>query len=309
MVRRSTGALVATTVATLVLAACTSGPDADTARRQAAAQEQQLTLMSELSAQKDSLTNIVLETDRFLAIVDSQLTTVKGVRGRKVVAANEDPMSEQLQMRADLLARVDLLVKRAKETSAALAESRKREASLRKKNDALEAQLASSERTIVELGETVERQLAYIGQLQGRVDSLTTDNARLAADTTRLGGEVRTLSDAQARAWYVVGTEDELLKKGIVVREGGANLLVARVGRTIVPSRELTRTAFTPIDIRRQAEIPLPDPARKYEIVSRHSLQWAETGARDKKQFREKLQITDAGEFWANSRYLILVMR
>lgn len=306
MVRRSPGALAATA---FLLAACTAGPDSDTARRHAAAQEQQLTLMSDLSAQKDSLTSIVLETDRFLTAVDSQLATVKGVRGKKVIMAGESPMNEQLEMRADLLARVNLLVERAKETSEALAEARKREATQRRRNAALEAQLASNERTIIELGETVERQLAHIGRLQTRVDSLSQDNVRLAADTARLGGEVRGLSDAQARAWYVVGTEDELLKKGIVVREGGANLLVARVGRTLAPSRELARSLFTPIDIRRHSEIPLPDPAKKYEIVSRHSLAFAETGKREKKQFREKLQITDAGEFWANSKYLILVMR
>lgn len=306
MVRRTIGALAA---ATTVIAACTSGPDADTARRQATAQEQQLTLMSELSAQKDSLTSIVLETDRFLMQVDSQLGTVKGVRGPKPIANAEGPMDAQLQARADLLARVSVLVERAKATSAALSESQKRVASLKRRNSALEEQVAQGERTIIELGETVERQLAYIGQLQVRVDSLSEANVRLAADTARLGGEVRGLSDAVARAWYVVGTEDQLLKQGIVVREGGANLLVARVGRTLAPSRELERSAFTAIDIRNQNEIPLPDPSKKYEIVSRHSLQYAETGARDKQQFREKLAVKDPVEFWANSRYLIVVMR
>ena len=114
---------------------------------------------------------------------------------------------------------------------------------------------------------------------------------------------------AAARAYYVIGTEDELVKKGLVVREGGANLLIRRVGRTLVPARKLDVAAFTPIDTRAVHEIDVPDTTRRYQIVSRQSLDDVKVGQRSGTSFRGPLTIADAEKFWSPSRYLIIVQR
>jgi hypothetical protein len=138
--------------------------------------------------------------------------------------------------------------------------------------------------------------------MQVQVDSLAGANARL-------GTELALLQTTHSKAFYIIGNEDELLKKGVVVREGGANLLLAHPGRTLQPARSLDSGVFTMIDRRNVTEIPVPDTTRRYAIVSRQSLDDVDVAERERTSFRGKLKIKDADRFWAQSRYLIIVER
>ena len=200
-----------------------------------------------------------------------------------------------MQARKDMLIRVHALVDRARATAAQLAESQKREKALIGDNEKLRQQLDSVERVIADLNGNIERQAMVIATLTAKADSLDV-----------------ALNDAKAaesRAYYFVGREDELIKKGVIVKEGGANLIVKRVGRTTVPARELNRELFTQIDTRAVQEIAMPDTTHRYMIVSRQSLDEAAVNERDKSTFTGNLRITHPDQFWAASRYLIIVQR
>ena len=97
--------------------------------------------------------------------------------------------------------------------------------------------------------------------------------------------------------------------EGVIVKEGGTNLLIKRFGRTVVPARELNKDAFTSIDTRTVHEIGVPDSSKHYRIVSRQSLDDVKVGERDGTTFRGPLEIPDAEKFWSASRYLIIVER
>lgn len=264
---------------------------------------QQVQLMGQLASQKDSLTRVVLDADKFIASVDSQISTVKGLPQAKRKEALESPIQEQLVQRKEMLARVDALVKRTKATAVQLAEARKREAEMKgeidKLGDAnakLQAQLEQEQQTIADLNATIQRQTTTIASLEARVDSLNV--------------EMKTLGTQHFRAYFVVGTEKELLQKGVVVREGGANLVLMHPGRTLQPARTLDPAAFTPIDQRDVREIYLPDTTRRYQVVSRQSLDDAEVAERDKASFRSaSLKIANPEKFWSQSRFLILLER
>jgi regulator of replication initiation timing len=264
---------------------------------------QQLQLMTTLTAQKDSLNHVIYDADDFITRIDKQIRTVKGLpsdrRGHRQV---ESPIAEQLQARKEMLDRVNALVGRAKVTAAQLAESRRRERALRGENEqlrsdnaTLQGRLDQDQRTIAELGQTIQRQTATITELQVRADSLTV--------------AIRTADAARFRAYYIVGTEQDLLEKGVVEREGGTNLLLVRFGRTLQPARKLKPELFTAIDEREMHEIPVPDTTRRYRIVSRQSLDEAETGQRFGQWFTGKLRITNAEQFWSSSPYLIIMQR
>jgi predicted nucleic acid-binding Zn-ribbon protein len=271
---------------------------------------EQLELTTTLSAQKDSLARVIVDADDFIMAIDSQIRTVKGLPAAKRISRKaESPIEDQLQRRKEVLARVSALVERAKLTANQLAASRQREAALKGDKEALEKQIADAQQQIVEteaklnddhtmigdLGATIERQQARIAELELRVDSLVT--------------ETRVMGEKHYRAYYIVGTEKELIEKGIVEREGGANFLVAHPGRTLQPARKLDPAFFTPIDQRATREIVLPDSTKRYRIVSRQNLDNATVRERDKSTFAGPLQISDADSFWAGSRYLILVQR
>jgi hypothetical protein len=257
----------------------------------------QRALMIKLNAQKDSLSHIVDDADTFAAQIDSQISKVKGLKAKKGKRRGEieSPMEEQMQARKELLLRVSALVERARSTASQLNEAQQREKALLEDNARLRERADSAEAAIAELTASVERQAETIAALTARADSLEV-----------VVNEVRA---SQSKAYYIIGSTDELLKKGVIVREGGANLLVARVGRTVVPAREFDRQLFTAIDTREVQEIQVPDTSRRYMIVSRQSLDNAEVADRDKSTFRGTLKITNAPQFWASSPYLIIVER
>jgi len=291
-------------LATAALAAgCSNGRATARADSLQVLASQQGTLAKQLSAQKDSLTQVVLDADQFITKIDSQISTVKGLPKGQKREGVESPIQDQLIRRKEMMARVNALVVRAKQTASLLAEARKHEAALRGENDQLKGenaqlreQIDRDQKMIADLGETIQRQTATIASLETRVDSLNT--------------EMKSLATVNNRAFYIVGTENELVQKGVIVREGGANLLLAHPGRTLQPARTLNPELFTAIDTREVKEIQLPDSTKRYQVVSRQSLDDCDVKDRDKATFKGGvLHIADAGKFWSPSRYLILVQR
>jgi regulator of replication initiation timing len=286
-------AIVTTTA--LVAAACDNGRAAreDSLR---VVQSQQLQLMSQLSAQKDSLTKVILDADEFIAKVDSKVSSVKGIRAKGKKGKDlESPIQQQLQNRKEMLARVDALVKRAKETADQLAAAKEREAELKgenvrlqSENDSLRTQLDDNQKMVAQFAETIERQAGQI---------------------TTLETEIKTVGARLYTAYYIIGREKELLKKGVVVREGGANLIIRRFGRTLQPARKLDPDLFTQIDQRETQMIVVPDSTRRYRLVSRQNLDFAEVEERDGTTFTGNLKITDINGFWGPTRFLILAER
>jgi chromosome segregation ATPase len=294
MPRLQTLAIVATTA--LIAAACDNGRAAreDSLR---VVQSQQLQLMGQLSAQKDSLTKVILDADEFIAKIDSKVSSVKGVRGKAVKGRKdlESPVQQQIQNRKEMLARVDALVKRAKQTADELAAAKEREAELKGEtvrlqgeNDSLRSQLDENQKMVAQFSETIERQAGQIATLET---------------------EIKTVGARLYTAYYIVGTEKELLRKGVVVREGGANLIIKRFGRTLQQARKLDPDLFRQIDQRETQVIAVPDSTKRYRLVSRQNLDHAEVQERDGTTFSGNLKITDINGFWGPTRFLILQER
>jgi hypothetical protein len=107
----------------------------------------------------------------------------------------------------------------------------------------------------------------------------------------------------------IIAPEKELLEKGVAVKEGGANLLIKRVGRTLVPARKLDPDLFKQIDQRETQVIVVPDSTKRYRLVSRQNLDHAEVEERDGVTFKGNLKITDSNGFWGPTRFLILAER
>jgi hypothetical protein len=282
-------------LALAALAAC--GPSKEHAAADSAASaaaDEQTRLAKQLAAQKDSLTRVVLQADEFIMHIDSSVSRVKGVKKKgKAADARLDPLAQQLQNRKAVMARVDALVARAQQTAAQLAKSEKT-------NSALRAQLASDSAMIADLNVTIKRQTATIDALTTRVDSLN-------GVTQQLGLTLASLEAQHNKAFYVIGREDDLLQRGVVVREGGANLVFAHPGRTLQMSRTADPSAFTAVDQRGSKVITVPDSTRRYRVISRQSLDYAVVDQRDKDSFVGNLRISEPARFWGPSRFLVIV--
>src|SRR5690349_12990401 len=76
--------------------------------------------------------------------------------------------------------------------------------------------LAEYERSIQEMRATVERQQAEIVTLNQRVDSLTSANTVLIARTTEM-------SAREDSVFVAIGSEKDLIKRGLIKKEGGTD--------------------------------------------------------------------------------------
>jgi len=263
---------------------------------------EQVKLANQLAAQKDSLMTVVLDADKFISQIDSQITRVKGIPAPKRKKDNESPIQDQLQARKDLLTRVDALVRRAQSSARELAAPKGHVTKLAGDSARLAESLDNDEKMIAELNSTIQRQTARLATMQIAVDSLAGANAKLGTD-------LALLQTTHSKVYYIIGREGDLLKKGVIVREGGANLLLAHPGRTLQPARTLDASIFTAIDSRSVREIPVPDSTRDYAIVSRQNLDDADVTAVDRTSFRGNLKIKDSDRFWSPSKYLIILER
>ena len=263
---------------------------------------QQRSLLAKLSSERDSVSQTLADANLFIGRIDSSISRVKGLGAGKYKKTSESGIEDQLRARKDMLRRVDALVERARSTAREVTALKRQHeemlvanGKLTDENRALKDSIAADVKHIADLMTSVDQQAQTIVLLQKRIDDM--------------GHELEVVRTESAKAYYVVGTEDELLQKGVITREGGTNLLVHRFGRTLVPARDLKPTEFTAIDTRAVHSIALPDSTREYQIVSRQSLDDAKVAVRDGAKFRGPLEIAEADKFWSTSKYLIIVQR
>ena len=144
-----------------------------------------------------------------------------------------------------------------------------------------------------------------IATLAGRVDTLTTEKGRLESDKAALSDTVVNLTSYKNTVYYAVGTKDELMKKGVITKEGSKFLVFG--GTRLEPARNLNPEAFTAIDKTQNTSIPLPRTDKKYKIVSRQSPTYLASGVSKDGKISGTVEIAQPEEFWSASKYLILV--
>lgn len=266
--------------------------------------EQSRQELMQLTAQKDSLLQEVADQARFLSNISAELAKVQ-VQGAVLDVRAESPMEAQ---RDTIRQRIDQIVSRLDKSETQLVESRRRVRSLTQVSDSLRTALTE---TIDNYEAMIADHRATVAQLNERIAELEATNVLLAQDTARLQGEVKRLENQSHTVYYVVGTKDELIERGIVREEGGARTLFIlwKRGETLVPARDLDPSQFTAIDMRTVTEIPLPEPDEEYRIASRHALEFVEvpTDGDGKIRGADALRITAPNQFWEPSKFLIIV--
>jgi len=256
---------------------------------------QKLNELALATAQRDSLLQEVADNARLMSEISAELADVQ-VEGERLAVEAESPMQAR---RDSMLAMIRYVTDRVESQEGRLRESRARIRALSALSDSLRGTL---EQTIDNYESVIAAQRETISQLTGQVEALYAENVQLVAQVDTLEAETNTV-------FYVIGTKDELLERGIVQKEGGARFLFifGKRGETLVPARDLDRGAFTPIDRREVTEIALPAADEEYKIVSRQDVAYLETPPDEKGRIFGNLKITSPDGFWSGSKYLIIV--
>ena len=267
--------------------------------------QQQLAELTAISAEKDSLVSQIAENTRLVSDISAEVARVQvpvSQAGTAESTGYGDPDA--------LLTNIKALTARVEDSEGRLVESQKRIDALSKTSTTQKTQLAGFQKTIDEFRGTIESQKQTIVSLTEQVGYLQEENARLAAVNVTLADTVSALSNRENSVWYVVGTKQELLDRGIINEEGGSRVLFifGKRGKTLVPAANLDLTAFNVADQRYLTEIALPDSAGEYTVVTRQDLTALETPPDDKGRVSgDALRIGDPSKFWGNDRVLIVV--
>jgi hypothetical protein len=163
---------------------------------------------------------------------------------------------------------------------------------------------ASAQRTELELRSVIDSQAVQIAGLTTQLDTARTANAMLSTEKSALIDTVTNLTQYKNTVYYIAGTEQELLDKGVVVKEGHKFLFFG--GKQLHPARSLDASKFTAIDKSQATSIDLP-ANHEYKVVSRQDLAFADSTAMKDGKITGQLHINQPEEFWAGSKFLILV--
>jgi uncharacterized coiled-coil protein SlyX len=266
----------------LVFALAACGTSAETERK--------LAELETANAQKDSLMQEVAISSRLISDVNVELAKAK-IRNNRLQVSSESPITAQNDT---LIAKLRYVVTRVRETETALTASRERIKNLTSLSDSLRATLDS---TVGNLQAVIASQKTTIDLLTDRVNALTEENVAL--------------KDSLATGYYVIGTRDQLKKKGILTEQGGGRVLFIlwRTGKTLQPARNLDPSLFTAIDTRQVTQIPLPRASAQYRVASLQDLSYiAEERDHNKYSGVSSLTITSPADFWRTSKFLIIVL-
>ena len=270
------------TLAALVFVVAACGTSAETERK--------LADLEQVNAQKDSLMQEVAISSRLISDVNVELAKVK-VRNNRLRISSESPITAQNDT---LIAKLRYVVARVQETENALNQSRERVKGLTQLSDSLRAAYDS---TVGNLQSVIASQKTTIDLLTDQVSTLTAENVALR--------------DSLSTGYYIVGTRDELKKKGILTEQGGGRVLFIlwRTGKTLQPARNLDPRLFTAIDTRQVTQIPLPSATAEYRVASLQDLDYVAEERHDNRYSGvPSLTITSPVDFWRTSKFLIIIL-
>jgi hypothetical protein len=248
----------------LGLAACdVPSRDRDQADLGAAGSAESAAPTDSIEAGRDSLFAEVAENARLLNQIGEELNKIEGL-SEPDSGTIESPASAS---RERLLHKVQQVTARLADSEKRLAQNRRQVRAATRKNDSLSGRVTSLETMLADFEAMIESQRTTLESLTERVTALETENLALRDTITTMETEENT-------AYYVVGTKEELLERGLITKEGGSRVLFifGKRGETLVPARDLDTSQFTAIDIRQVTEIPLPDSSAEYLIASRQNL-------------------------------------
>lgn len=268
------------------------------------------------SVHTDSLANVrsqlmqeVMASTQFVSEINKELAKARALQSKQEPALETNAeMTATQEQRKAIVARITHLVARLDSVQSRLNSARSRVTALTKEDSNLVAQVATYEKSIADLQAqaskeradfqaVIDRQNGQIAELSSRVDTLNTVRTALVDTVGQLTSEKNT-------AYYIIGTKDELIKKGILVAEGGKRFFLVG-GRNVVPARQLDPSSFSKIDRLADRNIRLPEG--EYQILTRQNVSFAKPQIEKDGKIAGGLTIEQPERFWETSRFLIIV--
>jgi hypothetical protein len=285
-------------VAALFAAAC--GPTVE--------QEAQLAELPIVVAEKDRLQGEVQRLTAEISAIQTELANLTVIPAASAEEANSANTPAAV---GQLVAHVSQMEEQLTAAEGRLRSVNATSATQRQRITELESNIATERNAL-------EDQRTRVASLEAAIAGLEAETARQGEINYQLTQTVEDMTDEANTVFYVVGTKQELLDKGVIQEEGGSRVLFifGKRGKTIVPSRNIDPSMFTAGDLRMVRNIPLTDMNAEVEaedeaawmVVTPQNLSAVGTPLDERgRVVGDALSIVNPEQFWANSRYLIVV--
>jgi hypothetical protein len=262
--------------------------------------------LTTVSAAKDSLVRDLAETTKLLSDINGEILKVSTAKkpvepvvGTEGVATND---------RAMVLKRVQDLTARLKTNESRLASSQRRLRALTSESDSLKVNLSGLQQTIDGLQATLESQKQTIATMEAELTGAREQVTALTTEKTMLTDTVSALTTRENTVYYVIGTKKDLKDRGIITEQGGTRFLIfTRTGEVIKPVDHLNPSDFTAVDRRAVTRIEMPNPDKEYQLVTDQNIAASNVAPESKRRIKGVLEISNPEQFWAQTKFLILV--
>lgn len=212
---------------------------------------------------------------------------------QKIVTASskdaENRKSKEEQIISDIQAMYDIMNK-----------NKQRLASMKAKLSDSKNKNAELERFITRLTADLEAKDSQIEDLKAQLELLNVAMTNLNINYEEVTQESSVKTQKLNTAFYAFGTAKELIKNGVLTKEGG----FIGIGKIQKMKDDFNKNYFTKIDVSTSNTIVLG--AKKAKLITTHPTSSYKIEGADGKA--EKLIITNSEEFWGTSKYLVIVI-
>lgn len=199
-----------------------------------------------------------------------------------------DVKSKEDQIKEDIQAIYDLMSK-----------NKNRINSLSKKLKNSNLKLEGLEKMIENLQNSINLKDSEIAELKTKMEGLNIELSNLTTNYQEVEQEVVAKTEEINTAFYAIGTSKELKEKNVISKEGG----FIGIGKTTKVKEDFNKEYFTKVNIEQTASINIG--AKKAKIITTHpSGSYKIVGEKPV----EKIEITNAKEFWSASKYCVIVI-
>ncbi|MGE0157977.1 MAG: hypothetical protein AB7T31_01120 [Gemmatimonadales bacterium] len=266
----------------------------------------------EQQAQLAELPNVVAERDRLQEEIGRLTAEISQIETELANAAVIPAPSAEESQRQSTPAQVGQLVAHVGQMEEQLNAAETRLRSVNATSAGQVRRISELEAAIAEERTALEGQRQRVSSLEQAISGLESEVTRQTEMNQQLTQTVDNMTDEANTVWYVVGTKEELLDRGVIREEGGSRVLFifGKRGKTLVPSRDIDPSMFTAVDRRMVRNIPLPaeEEDAKWTVVTPQNLAATSSPLDDDgRVIGDALNITDPQQFWSTSRYLIVV--
>lgn len=160
----------------------------------------------------------------------------------------------------------------------------------------------SLDRITRELKNDLDVRSREVETMKGDISKLNKELSRLMSTVDVMDEVISDQEDRMATAYYIVGTTDQLIAKGVLVKPG---TMARLMGGGPVMSNDFDTKAFRQIDITETTDIYFDKPVQKLHILTPHtrsSYQLVGSGGN-----ASLLLIRNPDEFWRKTRCLIIL--